>query len=90
MQGPLAQLSPRVCPTACWAIGKQLVSQINLMMVSCVLNTPWGTGFSEEKPVSAPVSSLFSQTTSERLLAQRQGIELCYLASNVQVKSVRS
>ncbi|CDT87040.1 hypothetical protein VCR3J2_310281 [Vibrio coralliirubri] len=49
----------------------------------------WGTGFSEEKPVSAPVSSLFSQTTSERLLAQRQGIELCYLASNVQVKSVR-
>ncbi|OEF42062.1 hypothetical protein CWO07_26635 [Vibrio splendidus] len=40
VQGPLAQLSPRVCPTACWAIGKQLVSQINLMMVSCVLNTP--------------------------------------------------
>ncbi len=42
VQGPLAQLSLRVCPTACWAIGKQLVSQINLMMVSCVLNTPWG------------------------------------------------
>ncbi|CDT63175.1 hypothetical protein VCR4J2_750219 [Vibrio coralliirubri] len=58
-------------------------------MTSSIFSKVWGTGFSEEKPVSAPVSSLFSQTTSERLLAQRQGIELCYLASNVQVKSVR-
>ena len=35
------------------------------------------------------VNCQFSQTTSERLLAQRQGIELCYLASNVQVRSVQ-
>ncbi|PMH37126.1 hypothetical protein BCU68_08485 [Vibrio sp. 10N.286.49.B3] len=47
VQGPLAQLSPRVCPTACWAIGKQLVSQINLMMVSCIRDTPWGTNVLE-------------------------------------------
>ena len=32
-----------------------------------------------------PISSLCSQIASERLLAQSQGIELCYLASNVQV-----
>lgn len=32
MQQPVAQ------------IGKQPVSQINLMMVSCVLNTSWGKG----------------------------------------------
>ncbi|KON59414.1 hypothetical protein BBM40_17875 [Vibrio parahaemolyticus] len=39
-----------VCPTACWTfdeagnflIVQQLVAQINLMLVSCALNTSWG------------------------------------------------
>lgn len=26
-----------------WTVGQQLVAQINLMMVSCVINTSWGT-----------------------------------------------
>ncbi|OWL55243.1 hypothetical protein, partial [Vibrio parahaemolyticus] len=40
-----------VCPTACWTFDEaanfltvqQLVAQINLMLVSCALNTSWGT-----------------------------------------------
>ncbi|CAM2881389.1 hypothetical protein VIMY103929_08435 [Vibrio mytili] len=50
VQDPLAQLDTRVCPTACWTFDEagnflfvqQAAAQINLMMVSCVLNTEWG------------------------------------------------
>jgi len=33
----------KIHETGCFAIGQQLVAQINLMMASCVLNTSWGT-----------------------------------------------
>jgi NADH:ubiquinone oxidoreductase subunit B-like Fe-S oxidoreductase len=60
-----------VCPTACWTfdeagnflIVQQLVAQINLMLVSCALNTSWGI------TVSAGSFTLYLNSVTESVVA---------------------
>ena len=53
MQQPVAQ------------IGKQAVSQINLMVVSCVLNTSWGNNVFASPKKRAAKAALDFQTIVE-------------------------